>query len=324
MVTLGILLTKGHRLLSVAAILDMFGSVNRFYESDEQTAPFSLSFISNEDTIPDSYPSLPVKNLQEAGGIDVILIPAFEAKDMKELISQNSHYIPWLQTRYAKGAEIASFCTGTFLLGASGLLNSRAATTHADACLAFKCSFPDVILKPEVIVTADGNLYTSGGATSSFHLMLHLIENYCGRTVAIKAAKHFAIDMDRKQQTYFGTFSPPVHHNDHLVSSLQQRIENKYQQNRTIEDIIKDIPASRRNLVRRFKLMTGITPIEYLQKTRIEAAKKLLEQTDMSILEVMLNSGYNDLKAFRQLFKKNAGLTPTAYREKFNAKKLAV
>lgn len=140
--------------------------------------------------------------------------------------------------------------------------------------------------------------------------------------MALRIAKMFAIDMDRDQQAYFGTFQPIQNHGDGLVNMAQERIEKEYQEGSTIEEMIQDIPASRRNVVRRFKQATGVTPIEYLQKTRIEAAKKLLTQTDQSVLEVMLNSGYNDMKSFRQLFKKSAGLTPKEYRDKFNVARL--
>ena len=215
-------------------------------------------------------------------------------------------------------AAIASFCTGAFLLAATGLLNHRPATTHLQAVNAFIQAFPDVIMQPKAVVTEEDNVYTSGGATSSFHLMLKLVENYCGRDIAIRAAKYFAIDMDREQQSYFSTFLPLRNHGDELVTMVQQKISQSFNTSNTIEQLLVEVPASRRNLVRRFKLATGITPIEYLQKTRIEVAKKLLEQSRRSILEVMLETGYNDLKSFRQLFKKNVGLSPKAYREKFN------
>jgi transcriptional regulator GlxA family with amidase domain len=151
--------------------------------------------------------------------------------------------------------------------------------------------------------------------------MLRVIEKYCGDDMAVKAAKYFAIDMNREQQSYFSTFQPIQNHKDELVSALQRKIENEFGETSTIEEMMTEIPASRRNLVRRFKVATGITPIEYLQKTRIEAAKRILEQTDKSILDIMLRAGYNDLKAFRQQFRKNTGMTPSAYREKFYRKK---
>jgi transcriptional regulator GlxA family with amidase domain len=188
---------------------------------------------------------------------------------------------------------------------------------HVDACGGFALAFPSVKLKADKTVTEDGRLYTSGGATSTFHLLLHIIQRYCGNDVAVKTAKFFAIDMDRDNQSYFSTFQPMRDHNDELVASAQHKIEHNYNDACTIEEIIKDIPASRRNIVRRFKQVTGITPIEYLQQTRIEA-KKLLVQTDKQMTEVIHYSGYSDPKAFRKIFRKAVGMTPTEYRDKFH------
>jgi transcriptional regulator GlxA family with amidase domain len=321
MVQLAILITNRHRLLSVAAILDVFESVNRFYESNDKSPFFNIKLftLATESTGVMTFGNHQLQSVRMADKQDLIMIPAFATTDMHEAVLENKPVIPWLLQQYQQGAEIASFCTGAFLLAATGLLNGKSATTHVNATANFATAFPAVRLYGDAIVTDEAGIYTSGGATSSFHLMLHLIKIYCGREVTIHIAKLFAIDMDREQQAYFGTFQPRQHHGDNLVAMAQKRIENAYQEVSTIEEMIQDIPASRRNVVRRFKLATGVTPIEYLQKTRIEAAKKLLEQTDQSVLEVMLNSGYNDLKAFRQLFKKSAGMTPKSYRDKFNA-----
>ncbi|MCF2445696.1 helix-turn-helix domain-containing protein [Dyadobacter sp. CY345] len=320
MVQLALLVTNRHRLLSVAAILDVFESVNSFYKSHNEAPFFDIKLFGLVPETPDTltfgkYKLNPISTGEKQ---DLILIPAFASDVTREAVGENLELIPWLKWQYQEGAEIASFCTGAFLLAATGLLDGKSATTHVNATANFAASFPAVRLYGDAIVTAEQGIYTSGGATSSFHLMLHLIKLYCGREVTIHIAKLFAIDMDREQQAYFGTFQPPQNHGDVIVTMAQKRIENAYQDVSTIEEMIQDIPASRRNVVRRFKLATGVTPIEYLQKTRIEAAKKLLEQTDQSVLEVMLNSGYNDLKAFRQLFKKSAGMTPKSYREKFN------
>jgi transcriptional regulator GlxA family with amidase domain len=186
-----------------------------------------------------------------------------------------------------------------------------------DATGRFAATFPSVKLQAHAVVTQDQDIYTSGGSTNSFHLLLLLIENYCGREIAIRTAKYFAIDMDREQQTYFATFRPSQAHHDELVSQLQQRIRRDYAEVNTIEELINDIPSSRRNLARRFKQATGVTFIEYLQRTRIEAAKKVLEQASGGVLESMIASGYSDEKTFRQLFKKTVGMTPSSYRDKY-------
>jgi len=321
---LAVLLTRHHRLLSVAALLDVFEHVNRFYETNGMPAFFNIKLISADTTLKPSLNGFPVKSIHDTSREDIILVPAFASVNLSEAIAENSTFLFWLHQQYKDGAEIASFCTGAFLLAAAQLLDGRKATTHVNAATAFAANFPKVRLQPDAVITEENSLYTSGGATSSFHLMLHLIKKHCGSGTAIHIAKMFAIDMDREKQLYFDTFHPPKDHGDELVIRAQQLIEQTFHKADTIERIIQDIPASRRNVVRRFKQATGITPIEYLQKTRIEAAKKLLEQTRQGILEVMLSSGYNDLKSFRQLFKKMTGMTPTAYREKFNSSRNSV
>lgn len=319
MTQLGILLTNQYRLLSVAAILDVFESVNSFYIAEGKDPVFTITLFS--DTSPNDgaveFSGHQIQSLEIAHKQDLIFIPAFNAADIVQAIQENYRFIPWLQQQYQTGAELACVCTGAFLLGATGLLNGKTATTHVDACKAFANTFPQVKLLADKVVTGDEGLYTSGGSTSSFHLMLHLLQKHCGREIAVRTAKLFSIDMDREQQTYFSTFSPAQEHNDELVAMAQQSIESSYHNAGTIEELIKEIPGSRRNIARRFKQVTGITPIEYLQKTRIEAAKRLLVQTNQQMTEVMINSGYSDPKAFRKIFRKTVGMTPTGYREKF-------
>lgn len=315
---LGILLTKDHRLLSVAALLDVLETANRFYEEEGETSPFNIDLIHLDGHETGSYAGHSPKVASRDVDYDLLLIPAFKSEMLADALKANIPWVPWLQEQYKEGAAIASFCTGAFLLGASGLLDNRPATTHINAEGVFARLFPLVQLQAEAVVTEKDRIFTSGGATNTFHLLMLLLEIYCSRKVAVRAAKVFSIDLDRNRQTYFGTFTPAEDHGDALVKRAQEEIRKHFSTANTIEELITDVPASRRNLVRRFKQVTGITPIEYLQKTRIEAAKQMLEQSRYSILEVMLESGYNDLKTFRTLFKKNVGMTPKMYREKFS------
>lgn len=314
---LGILLTKDHRLLSVAAMLDVFETVNRFYTGEGKEAPFTIDllYLPGHEV---NYAGYEPKAASNKSYYDIIFIPSFRQEWLSESLKASLPWVPWLQNQYKEGAALASFCTGAFLLASTGLLNGKPATTHINAEAAFAKAFPEVLIQAEAVVTEKDRIYTSGGATNSFHLMMLLLETYCSRKTAVRAAKIFSIDMDRNRQTYFGTFSPAEDHGDDLVKLAQEEIKKNFSKANTIEEIITDVPASRRNLVRRFKQVTGITPIEYLQKTRIEAAKQLLEQSRYSIMEIMLESGYNDLKTFRSLFKKTVGMTPKMYREKFS------
>ena len=319
---IAILLSKNYKLLSVAAILDVFETVNKFHLASNKEAPFDIKILVSEDQLLKNEEAFGYKlnAISTAEVMDLILMPAFTTDDMKQTLQENLVCIPHIIKQYNDGASLGTFCTGAFLLGASGLLNGKIATTHVDASNGFANAFPEVKLKADKTVTQDGRLYTSGGATSSFHLLLHLIQEFCGKEMAIKIAKVFAIDMDRDKQSYFSTFQPSRNHNDDLVAIAQDKIEANYHDTATIEELIKDIPSSRRNIVRRFKQITGITPIEYLQQTRIEAAKKLLERTAQQMTEVIFQSGYSDPKAFRKIFKKSVGMTPSQYREKFQVR----
>lgn len=319
---IGLLLSTDYKLLSVAAVLEVFETVNKFSLANGNPKPFEIYLLASDENIAQNKTALgyQLTSLKEAPVMQIILIPAFTSDDMQTSLRANMNCIPHLVAQYQKGACLGSFCTGAFLLGASGLLNGKIATTHVDASNGFSNAFPLVKLKVDKTVTQDDRLYTSGGATSSFHLLLHLVHEYCGKEMAIRIAKVFAIDMDRENQSYFSTFHPSKDHTDELVAIAQSKIEANYQDAATIEELIKDIPSSRRNIVRRFKQITGITPIEYLQQTRIEAAKKLLEKTNQQMNEVIYSSGYNDPKAFRKVFKKSVGMTPTQYREKFQIK----
>jgi len=307
--TVSVLYTRNHRLLSLVAIIDVFETVNRFLEEDALPPAFEIQLVGLQPgiSVPENLENVRYVSLPEAssqGGI--IVIPAFKDQDMEKNIRENHPFIPWVQNNYRSDCKITSCCTGSFLLGATGLLNGKEATTHMEACDAFAQNFPEVRLVPHAIVTRNQNVYTSGGATSTFHLLIHLIQETCGREYALRLAKNFAIDMDRNSQLYFEKFVPELASSDVLVRQVQQIINERYRDLRNVEEALEQIPSSRRNMVRRFKTATGMTPIRYL-----------LETTNKDILEVMLSSGYQDLKNFRELFRNFTGLTPKRYRDKY-------
>lgn len=316
---LAILLTHQHRVLSLAATLDVFHTLNRYFREEGNNPFFDIHFVS-DGTIPLSYPyeNYPNVTLDDSIRYDLILVPAFRPGPMQQLLQENIAFQQWLRKQFTTGAEVASFCTGSFLLASAGLLNGRIATTHIDATESLSQSFPDVLVHREEIVTDSGDgVYTSGGATNSFHLKIHLIRKYCGGEKAIRIAKEFAIDLDREQQICYSHFSNLSFHNDEMIKNVEMKIRENCGDGITIDDLTRDVPTSRRNFVRRFKKATGLTPIVYLQKAKVEKAKRLLEQTRQDVMEVMINSGYNDLKSFRQVFQKHAGMAPAAYRARF-------
>lgn len=321
---IGLILPYNYSLFTVATILDVLSAANRMHIDKKKEAAFKITIFQSAEQIAKhgrSFHGYPVRSVRSNVETDIVLIPGLAATtDIKSTLQDNKAYIPWLQKQFKAGAEMASFCTGAYLFAAAGLLNGRLATTHTNECANFIVSYPSVFTKPGRTLTIDNRCYTSGGSTSAFHLLIFLIQKHAGNELAVRVAKFFAIDLDRYQQSYFSTFRPNYSHNDELVKKIQRYLEANYYTITTIEEVIKDMPASRRNLVRRFKKVTGIPPIEYLQHIRIEKAKGKLEQTDLSISEIIPVTGYTDPKSFRKVFLKLVGISPLEYRAKFNMK----
>jgi transcriptional regulator GlxA family with amidase domain len=319
MKNIGMIIPYDHHQLSIGAIFDVIETVNRLYVNTNRERPFRMTILHTPEQIRNQgthFHGYPVKSIRSKFQADIVFIPSLAIGKMKETIIRNGLYIPWLQKQYSAGAEIASFCTGAFLFGASGLLDGKQATTHVDACCTFAASFPAVAIKPGQTATADGRCYTSGGATAAFHLLILLVQKYCGDETAIRISKYFAIDLDRYKQSHFSIFKPDYSHNDELVKEIQKNIETNYWHIDTLEVVTRNIPASRRNIVRRFKQATGIPPIKYLQQIRMEKAKKMLEQTSLNIADIVTDTGYKDPKSFRKIFHKLVGITPLEYRSK--------
>ncbi len=184
--------------------------------------------------------------------------------------------------------------------------------------------FPEVNLVDDKIMTEEDGIYTSGGAYSFLNLLVYVIEKYAGRDVAVLIAKRFMIDIDRVSQSPFIMFKGQKEHEDEPVKKAQEFIENNFQEKITIDQLASMLALGRRNMERRFKKATSNTVIEYIQRVKIEAAKKNLETGRKNINEVMYDVGYSDTKAFRTIFKRITGLSPVEYRSKYNKEAVAV
>ncbi len=248
---------------------------------------------------------------------DLIIIPAI-GWDITAAISANEHLLPWIVEQYKRGAEIASTCIGGFLLASSGLLNGRSCSTHWLAADNFRKLFPEVNLTVDKIITDEHGIYTNGGAFSFVNLLLYLIEKYSDRETAIYCSKIFQVDIDRHSQSTFIMFKGLKDHHDKEIKMAQLFIENNIDKKVSMEELASNLGVGRRNFDRRFIKATYNSPVEYLQRVKIEAAKKTLETSRKTINEVMYEVGYSDVKAFREVFKKITGLSPIDYRNKYN------
>jgi transcriptional regulator GlxA family with amidase domain len=248
---------------------------------------------------------------------DLIIIPAVNG-DMKQVVAMNEEFFPWINKQYRNGAEVASLCVGTFLLASTGLLNGKKCATHWQATNDFRIMFPDIELVSDKIITDEHGIYSSGGANSFWNLILYIIEKYAGREVAILCAKIFEIEIDRSSQSAFIMFHGQRDHQDESVKKAQEFIEQNFQDKITVDQLSTLFAVGRRSLERRFKKATCNTVSEYIQRVKMEAAKKSFETSRKNINEIMDDVGYSDTKAFRTIFKRTTGLSPIEYRNKYN------
>ncbi|KMQ68741.1 AraC family transcriptional regulator [Chryseobacterium sp. FH2] len=259
----------------------------------------------------------PHTHISKVTKTNLIIIPSLN-HNFQKAMKENKSLVEWVEEQYKNGAEIASICTGAFLLASSGLLNGKTCSTHWAFADTFRTMFPKVNLQTDRLITDENGIYTNGGAYSFLNLILYLVEKHFDRQTAIFCSKVFQIEMDRQNQSAFIIFSGQKSHSDEVIKQAQDYIENNLQEKISIEDLASKFAVGRRNFDRRFIKATGNTPIEYAQRVKIEAAKKSFETSRKNINEVMYEVGYSDVKAFREVFRKISGMSPLEYRNKYN------
>ena len=260
----------------------------------------------------------PTNTIDQIKKTDLIIVSPISGNLANE-IHNNREFVKWIRTqRIENDAELASLCKGAFLLAETGLLNGKSCATHWTAHDQFKQRYPEVNLIPEKIICEDNGIYSSGGAYSILNFTLYLIERYFGRETAIWCSKISEIEFDRISQSEFIVFSGQKEHSDEAIKKAQIYIEENFEEKLNINDIAKIVHLNARSFLRRFKKATANTPLEYIQRVKIEAAKKRLESSADTILQVMYGIGYIDEKAFRNTFRKYTGLSPKEYRNKYN------
>ncbi|RRB07323.1 GlxA family transcriptional regulator [Larkinella rosea] len=317
---ISILVPKGAILGSLEGTRQLFTQVNQFFAMKGEPPVFKVQLVGLTKETPLSGGLFTVNAdavLDEIEKTDLIVIPALDG-DLRVALERNRDFIPWITDQYKAGSEVASLCLGAFLLASTGLLKGRQCATHWMATNEFRQLFPDVNLVTERIITDELGIYSSGGAFSYLNLILYLIEKYAGRDIAVLSAKVFAIEIDRATQSPFTIFQGQKEHEDEPVKKAQEFIEKNFQDKITIDQLAEMHALGRRNLERRFKKATSNTVAEYIQRVKIEAAKKNLEISQKNINEIMYDVGYSDTKAFRTIFKKITGLSPIEYRNKYN------
>ncbi len=320
MKNVSILVPENSVMQAIADPQYLFSAVNQFMAVSGKMPLFNVQLVGlkKQVKINDGLFSINTSQLlNEVKKTDLVIIPALFG-DMKTAIDANKKTLPWIREQYNNGAEVASLCVGAFLLASTGLLNGKKCSTHWGFQNEFQEMFPEVEVIDGSIVTEEQRLYSSGGAMSYWNLLLYLVEKYTDRETAILASKYFAIDIDRDSQAAFAMFKGQKNHTDEAIKQAQDFIDKNIQEKITIDELADLVSLGRRSFERRFKIATNNSVLEYINRVKIEFAKRSFESSRKNINEVMYDVGYTDTKAFRSIFKKITGLTPVEYRNKYN------
>lgn len=253
--------------------------------------------------------------LRTAGPCELAIVPALDP-DVIDHLERNRAVVPWLRRSFAAGADLVSACTGAFLLAEAGLLDGRAATTHWAFQPLFAQRYPKVRLAPQAVVVDQGRIVTAGGATSFLNLTLVLVERLLGEDVARAASRMFLVDPNKAPQGAYAAFASQKDHGDDPILRAQDLIERELAHAPAVDELARTVALSRRTFVRRFHAATGNAPRDYIQRVRVEAAKRALESGD-PVGAVATRVGYGDPVAFRKLFARLTGVTPAEYRQRY-------
>jgi len=259
---------------------------------------------------------VPHCGLEDVAQTDLVLITASHSCLLERFASSTS-VVPWLRAAHENGSYLAGVCSGVALIAETGLLDQRRATTHWGVAEQYRQRYPKVRWQPEHFVTEDGGLFCGGGVYAAIDLSLYLVEKFCGHEVALECAKSLMVTPPRNLQSGYAVAPLSRPHGDERIRHIEQLLQNRFDQEISMEAIAAENAMSPRNLLRRFKAATGRLPGEYVQLLRISAARQLLERGRAPVQKVAAAVGYEDSTYFRSLFKRHTGMTPSEYRNRF-------
>jgi transcriptional regulator GlxA family with amidase domain len=260
------------------------------------------------------------RSIETIESTDIVIVPSVWVPGPGWVKGRYPGLVDWLRRMHERGAVLCSACSGIFLIAETGLFDGKDATVHFNYAREFAAVHPAVRIHPERVLVIAGRheeLISSGASNTWHDLALYLIARYAGATVAQEVARSFALQWHQDGLTPFITFEGRSDHGDAEIAAAQRWLSTNFSVANPVEQMIKRSKLAERTFKRRFSAATGLTPIDYVQRLRVEDAKRRLERTDAPVDEIGWRVGYEDAAFFRRLFKRTTGMAPGAYRKRF-------
>jgi transcriptional regulator GlxA family with amidase domain len=304
-------------------VLGAFRMLGRLEPSIAKTPPFTVEIVAAERGSVLLASGLPVeakRAVSEIAETDIIIVPSIVLGPDGWRPGRYPGIVDWARRMHADGALLCSACSGVFLLGETGLFDKQEASVHWAYAEAFARTFPSVPLKPDRVLVVSGareELITSGASMTWHDLVLYLIARHVGATAAQTVARLFALQWHHDGLAPYIVFQGRTDHGDAVVAEAQAWLSTHFSVAAPVEEMVRRSGLAERTFKRRFTEATGFAPIDYVQRLRVEDAKRRLERTEAPADEISWKVGYEDAAFFRRLFKRLTGMTPGAYRRRF-------
>jgi transcriptional regulator GlxA family with amidase domain len=304
-------------------VLGAFRMLGRVDPSLPEQPPFTIEIVATQRGSVALASGVPVearRAVPEVDVTDIIIVPSILLGPDGWMPGRYPEIVDWVQRMHAQGAMICSACSGIFLLAESGLFDGQEATVHWPYASEFSKVFPQVPLRPDRVLVVSGareELITSGSSMTWHDLVLYLIARHVGATAAQTVARVFALQWHHDGLAPYIVFEGRKDHGDAAVADAQAWLSTHFSVASAVEEMVRRSELAERTFKRRFTEATGFAPIDYVQRLRIEDAKRRLERTNASADEISWKVGYEDGAFFRRLFKRVTGMTPGAYRRRF-------
>lgn len=311
---------------TLTGIYDVLGSFTLLSGLDPalpSEPPFRIEIVSTKRGSVPLVSGVPVeakRSVDEIDRTDIVIVPSVMLGADGWVPGRYPELTSWTVRMHRQGALLCSACSGVFLLAETGLFDGHASTVHWAYAEVFAQTFPAVLLRPEQVLVVSGDreqLVTSGASMTWHDLVLYLIARHAGAVAAQAVARMFALQWHHDGLAPYIVFHGRMDHGDAAIADAQSWLSTHFAVGSPVEEMVRRSGLPERTFKRRFTEATGFAPIDYVQRLRIEDAKRRLERTDAPADEISWQVGYEDAAFFRRLFKRTTGITPGAYRRRF-------
>jgi len=304
-------------------VLNCFDMLAGMDDAIPRPAPFAVQIVGERRGPLMLASGMPIEvrtGIDEVTATDVVIVPSVVVGEGGWRLGRYPALVAWLTRMHARGAVLCSACSGVFVLAETGLFDGVRTTVHWGYANAFRTAFPRVPVMPEHVLLVGGergNLVSSGASHTWADLALYLVARYAGPPAAQSVAKFFALQWHREGMAPYMKLDFPTAHGDAAIADAQAWLARNFAGARPVEEMVARSRLAERTFKRRFTQATGHAPIVYVQRLRIEEAKRRLERTEETIEHISWQVGYEDASYFRRLFRRHVGVSPQDYRRKF-------